>query len=107
MTYFAEIRQNNNNAPIGKTYERIIGFLLWDLRLRSINGTYACACAAFDAKISVDYVLAVITNGDSAYGAFSFASAATDASVVNDRICHGIHLRIYYLRYITFIFEFQ
>lgn len=77
------------------------------LRLRSIYGTYACACAAFDAEFGVDYVLAVVADRDSAYGTFCLASTATDASIVNDRICHGKHLRIYYLLYITFICEFQ
>ena len=65
-----------------------------NLCLRSVNRAYACACAAVDAKFGVDHVLAVISNADSAYGAFSLAGAATDASIVVNRICHNKHLRM-------------
>ena len=78
------------------------------LRLGSINGTYACACAAVEAEICVDYVFAVVANSDCAYGTFSLAGAATDANVINDRICHNINTSvIYYLLYIINKCEFQ
>ena len=66
------------------------GFCPVKLRLRSIYGTYACACAAFDAEFCVDYVFAVIADSDCAYGTFSLAGAATDTGIVNDRICHYV-----------------
>jgi len=48
------------------------------------------ASAAVNAAGSVDYVFAV-SLGDGVGGAFSFASSAADAIVI-DKICHKIYL---------------
>jgi hypothetical protein len=61
--------------------------------LRSVYGANACTGAAFNAKICVDDTLAVFAGSNSADGAFSLARTAADTSFVNDRICHGKHLR--------------
>jgi hypothetical protein len=56
--------------------------------LRCANGAYACACAAIEALVSVDYILAVLL-GDCANRAFACASAATDAFICVDLVSHG------------------
>ena len=56
----------------------------------SIYGTTVCTCAAIDAAVSVDDVLAV-TLGDGGHGAALGASAASDASIGN-LVSHGSYL---------------
>jgi hypothetical protein len=57
------------------------------LSLGSANRASAFASAAIQALISVDYVLAVLL-GDSTYGAFIDASAATQSFISIDLVCH-------------------
>ena len=61
------------------------------LKLSLNRSTYRaciCACTAVDAKVSVDFVLAV-TLCDSLNGTLSSASAASDA-VISNLECHDI-----------------
>ena len=62
------------------------------LRLRSFHGANARACAAFDALVRIDDVLAVLL-GNRLYGTFAFAGTAADA-VVGNFVSHYTHLRV-------------
>ena len=49
----------------------------------STDGTCACAKAALDASVGIDFVFAV-TLGNAANGTFARASAAADAIIIDD-----------------------
>ena len=61
--------------------------------LGSFNGASACACAARDALVFVDDVLAVLLS-DSANGTLVYARAAADASFEIDLVSHDNYLQI-------------
>jgi hypothetical protein len=62
------------------------------LGLGSANGAFALACAALDAQIGIDHILAV-NLGDSLNGACVNASAASYACVGN-LVGHGSYLLV-------------
>ena len=62
--------------------------------LGSAYGANACACAAIQTFVSVDYILAVLL-GDSANGAFACTCAATDAFICGNLVSHDQFLREY------------
>ena len=67
--------------------------------LGSANGAGTGACAAGNAGICIDNVLAFAFR-DSGNGALFDASAASDA-LISDNICHDLHLREIFCRYYT------
>ena len=50
------------------------------------NGAYACACAAVQTLVSVDYILAV-TFGD-AVGGTCVSACATADTIIRNLVCH-------------------
>jgi hypothetical protein len=56
------------------------------------NRANACASAALETLLSVDYVLAVFFS-DALNGALGSASAAAEAFVSNDFVSHDMYLR--------------
>ena len=57
--------------------------------LGCVYGADTCASAAVSAETCVDYVFSVIADRNSACGTFSFASAAADANIILNCVCHS------------------
>ena len=84
--FLREFRKKKNRTGRTDTVDTPFRLLLSG----STNGAGISTSAAFDALIGIDLELAV-TFGNGFYGAFTCASAASDAFIGNF-VCHSIHL---------------
>ena len=75
--------------------------------LGCVYGADTCASAAVSAETCVDYVFSVIADRNSACGTFSFASAAADANIILNCVCHSWFLLLFFsftiLSYVEFV----